>query len=565
MAGGGGGGDRSLHDTPTWAVAGVCSIFIILSILIEHAILKLGKWFQKRQKKAMIEALEKVKAELMLLGFISLMLTAGTRAIPRICISHELGRTMLPCSTTSDLAVSKEKGKEGSGDDRRKLLSFDGTGDMGSSWHRMLAGAEGGEDYCSSRGKVPLISVTGVHQLHIFVFVLAVFHIMYCVITMTLGRAKVKKWKTWESETSSEEYQFTNDPTRFRLAHQTSFVKRHSGIFAAPGIRWVVAFFRQFTGSITKVDYLTMRNGFINAHLNSNAKFDFHRYIKRCMEDDFKVVVGISFPLWIFAILFMLLNVHSKFLSFRLSPLSLYILLVVGTKLELVIMDMAQQIQERSTVVKGAPIVEPDNRYFWFNRPHWILLLLHYTLFQNAFQMAYLLWNWYEFKFNNCFRENKVAILVRVSLAIILQFICSYITFPLYSLVTQMGSNMKQAIFEEQTAKALRKWQKAAQDRKKLRQAGAKGGGGGGSVLTSGETTPSTTASPVHLLHNFNHRSTQHDIEDVPCAPYYHSDTDASEFESGGGGSDRNGHVDETRRRDEQEKINQSEFTFVQL
>ncbi|CAI0434798.1 unnamed protein product [Linum tenue] len=462
----------------------------------------------------------------MLLGFISLMLTAGTRAIPRICISHELGRTMLPCSTTSDLAVSKEKGKEGSGDDRRKLLSFDGTGDMGSSWHRMLAGAEGGEDYCSSRGKVPLISVTGVHQLHIFVFVLAVFHIMYCVITMTLGRAKVKKWKTWESETSSEEYQFTNDPTRFRLAHQTSFVKRHSGIFAAPGIRWVVAFFRQFTGSITKVDYLTMRNGFIN------------------------------------------------------------ILLVVGTKLELVIMDMAQQIQERSTVVKGAPIVEPDNRYFWFNRPHWILLLLHYTLFQNAFQMAYLLWNWYEFKFNNCFRENKVAILVRVSLAIILQFICSYITFPLYSLVTQMGSNMKQAIFEEQTAKALRKWQKAAQDRKKLRQAGgegasplssgatsprpfkfagAKGGGGGGSVLTSGETTPSTTASPVHLLHNFNHRSTQHDIEDVPCAPYYHSDTDASEFESGGGGSDRNGHVDETRRRDEQEKINQSEFTFVQL
>ncbi|CAI0434801.1 unnamed protein product [Linum tenue] len=380
MAGGGGGGDRSLHDTPTWAVAGVCSIFIILSILIEHAILKLGKWFQKRQKKAMIEALEKVKAELMLLGFISLMLTAGTRAIPRICISHELGRTMLPCSTTSDLAVSKEKGKEGSGDDRRKLLSFDGTGDMGSSWHRMLAGAEGGEDYCSSRGKVPLISVTGVHQLHIFVFVLAVFHIMYCVITMTLGRAKVKKWKTWESETSSEEYQFTNDPTRFRLAHQTSFVKRHSGIFAAPGIRWVVAFFRQFTGSITKVDYLTMRNGFIN------------------------------------------------------------ILLVVGTKLELVIMDMAQQIQERSTVVKGAPIVEPDNRYFWFNRPHWILLLLHYTLFQNAFQMAYLLWNWYEFKFNNCFRENKVAILVRVSLAIILQFICSYITFPLYSLVTQVST-----------------------------------------------------------------------------------------------------------------------------
>ncbi|CAN1781666.1 MLO protein homolog 1 [Linum perenne] len=389
MAGGeGGSGDRSLHDTPTWAVAGVCAIFIILSILLEHALLQLGKLFQKRQKRAMIDALEKVKAELMLMGFISLLLTAGTRAIPKICISPKLGRTMLPCSTgvDDDHSYKDDGGGEG---ERRKLLSFDDF--HGNSWHRMLAGAEGGADYCSSKGKVPLISVTGVHQLHIFVFVLAVFHILYCVITMTLGRAKV-------------------------------------------------AFFRQFSGSITKVDYLTMRNGFINAHLNANAKFDFHRYIKRCMEDDFKVVVGISFPLWIFAILFMLLNVHSNSSQLSTFYYLVQILLVVGTKLELVIMDMAQQIQERSTVVRGAPIVEPDNRYFWFNRPHWILLLIHYTLFQNAFQMSYVLWNWYEFKFNNCFRENTAAILVRMSLAVILQFICSYITFPLYSLVTQVST-----------------------------------------------------------------------------------------------------------------------------
>ncbi|CAN1781660.1 MLO protein homolog 1 [Linum perenne] len=357
------------------------------------------------------------------------------------------------------------------------------------------------------QGKVPLISVTGVHQLHIFVFVLAVFHILYCVITMTLGRAKV-------------------------------------------------AFFRQFSGSITKVDYLTMRNGFINAHLNANAKFDFHRYIKRCMEDDFKVVVGISFPLWIFAILFMLLNVHSNSSQLSTFYYLVQILLVVGTKLELVIMDMAQQIQERSTVVRGAPIVEPDNRYFWFNRPHWILLLIHYTLFQNAFQMSYVLWNWYEFKFNNCFRENTAAILVRMSLAVILQFICSYITFPLYSLVTQMGSNMKQAIFEEQTAKALKKWQKAAQDRKKLKQSSA-----------GGESTPSTMASPVHLLHNFKYRSNEPDIEDVPCAPCYHSDTDVSELESGGGGgsSDHNGHEPFPTTNPGRATNAPAEFTFVKL
>ena len=31
----------------------------------------------------------------------------------------------------------------------------------------------------------------GLHQLHIFIFFLAVFHVIYSAITMTLGRAKV--------------------------------------------------------------------------------------------------------------------------------------------------------------------------------------------------------------------------------------------------------------------------------------------------------------------------------------------------------------------------------------
>lgn len=47
MAGGGGAaaaaGDRSLRDTPTWAVALVCAVLLILSILIEHGIHSLSK------------------------------------------------------------------------------------------------------------------------------------------------------------------------------------------------------------------------------------------------------------------------------------------------------------------------------------------------------------------------------------------------------------------------------------------------------------------------------------------------------------------------------------------
>ncbi|CAK7345997.1 unnamed protein product [Dovyalis caffra] len=454
-------GDKTLQDTPTWAVAAVCAVFVVISVLIEHAIHSLGKWFQKRQKKAMSEALEKIKAELMLLGFISLLLTVGTRTILKICIPAKYADAMLPCKNDYEEDNYKDKnvGKGGGeydheGDSKRKLLSFAGNVAM----PRVLAAAGGGDDYCS-KDKVSLISQTGVHQLHIFLFVLAIFHVLYSVITMALGQAKMKKWKAWELETSSLEYQFTNDPTRFRLARQTSFVKRHSGISTAPGIKWIVAFFRQFTGSVTKVDYLTIRHGFINAHLAPSSKFDFHKYIKRCMEDDFKVVVEWYTFTW-------------------LTVVPLVILLLVGTKLELVIMEMAREMQDRSHVIRGAPV---------------------------------------------------------------------------------MGSHMKKAIFEEQTAKALRKWQKAAKLRHKTRKTGGEGGSSQG--FMSNDSTPSRNSSPIHLLHNY--RPSPPDVESVmSSAMSQPSDTDLSEFD----GSAHDGH--ESRKQDHhQENIeaNSADFSFARL
>ncbi|KAF5767089.1 hypothetical protein HanXRQr2_Chr14g0620291 [Helianthus annuus] len=108
------------------------------------------------------------------------------------------------------------------------------------------------------------------------------------------------------------------DPTRFRLAHETSFVKRHTGLSTKPGIRWLVAFFRQFFGSISKIDYLTIRHGFINKHCGSSSQFDFHKYIKRSMEDDFKEVLGIRShsPCLIFSFVIYIVSCHSCRLSF---------------------------------------------------------------------------------------------------------------------------------------------------------------------------------------------------------------------------------------------------------
>ncbi|KAL0284097.1 UNVERIFIED_CONTAM: MLO-like protein 2 [Sesamum angustifolium] len=103
MAGASGG--RSLEQTPTWAVAVVCFVLVAISIVIEHIIHLIGKWLQSKHKKALYEALEKLKSELMLLGFISLLLTVGQSPISNICISKSVGATWHPCS-------KKQEGKK---------------------------------------------------------------------------------------------------------------------------------------------------------------------------------------------------------------------------------------------------------------------------------------------------------------------------------------------------------------------------------------------------------------------------------------------------------------------
>ncbi|XP_030951032.1 MLO-like protein 9 [Quercus lobata] len=448
MAGGGeGGGAKELDQTPTWAVAAVCAVLIVISILLEEAIHKLGLWFQKRKKDALVEALEKIKGELMVLGFISLILTFGQTYIARICIPVDISETMLPCPFRG--------GRNEPEGGHRRLLWHE---------HRYLA-AESKGPACKA-GYVPLISVNGLHQLHIFIFFLAVFHVIYSAITMTLGRLKIRGWKVWEKEIIHEN-ETLNDPQRFRLTHETSFVRDHTSFWTKTAISfYFVCFWRQFFRSVRRADYLTMRHGFVTVHLAPGSKFDFQKYIKKSLEDDFKVVVGISPLLWASVVFFLLINVSGWQAMFCLSILPLLVILAVGTKLQGIISKMALEIKERQSVVQGIPLVQVSDSHFWFGWPQLVLYLIHFVLFQNAFEITYFFWIWYEFGLRSCFHEDFGLIILRVLLGVGVQFMCSYITLPLYALVTQMGSTMKRSIFDEQTSKALKQWHQKAVKKK---------------------------------------------------------------------------------------------------
>ncbi|KAF3954031.1 hypothetical protein ACB098_08G077200 [Castanea mollissima] len=493
MAGAAGG--RSLEETPTWAVAVVCFILVLVSIIIEHIFHLIGKWLKKKHKRALYEALEKIKSELMLLGFISLLLTVGQGPISSACVSQKIGASWHPCSKEEE-ALSQEY--QTNSTNGRRLLTVSASGE---GFRRILAGAASSTDKCAERNMVPFVSKDGIHQLHIFIFVLALFHVLYCVLTLVLGRAKMRSWKHWETETRTAEYQFSHDPERFRFARDTSFGRRHLSFWTkTPALMWIVCFFRQFVRSVPKVDYLTLRHGFIMAHLapQSHQKFNFQKYINRSLEEDFKVVVGISPPIWFLAVLFLLFNTHGLKSYLWLPIIPLIVILLVGTKLQVIITKMALRIQERGEVVKGTPVVQPGDDLFWFNHPRLILYLINFVLFQNAFQLAFFAWATYEFGLRSCFHKHTEDIVIRISMGVLIQILCSYVTLPLYALVTQMGSTMKPTIFNERVALALRNWHHSAKKHLKENK---------GSVsvtpMSSRPATPSHHLSPVHLLRNY--------------------------------------------------------------
>ncbi|XP_057542528.1 MLO-like protein 10 isoform X2 [Amaranthus tricolor] len=385
-----GNGGRKLSQTPTWSVAGVCAFIILISFLLEKALQSIGKWLTNKQKRALYEALDKIKEELMVMGFISLILTFSQGYITRICIPSRLADHMLPCET-----------ENGVSNNVHRRLTFEGVD----------------------------------HKCH-----------------------EIRSWKDWELECSSLEYELRNDPSRFRLTRQTTFVRTHDSFWTRnPFFSCVRCFFRQFFKSVSKADYITLRHGFLNSHIAPGNQFDFQQYIKRSLEDDFKVIVGVSPLLWASFVIFLLLNVKGWRALFSASMLSLVVVLAVGTKLQTILTRMALKITDKHSVIQGIPLVQGSDEYFWFSNPQFILHLLHFTLFQNAFQITYFLWILYEFGLQSCFHHERIYMMIKIPIGIVTMVLCSYSTLPLYALVTQMGSRMKKSVFDEQTSKELEK------------------------------------------------------------------------------------------------------------
>ncbi|XP_019418455.1 PREDICTED: MLO-like protein 4 isoform X2 [Lupinus angustifolius] len=449
---------RSLAETPTYSVASVITVMVFLSFLVERSIYRFGKWLKKTRRKALFASLAKIKEELMLLGLISLFLAQSARWISEICVDSSLFTSQFYTCSQQEISATNHK------------IMLQTSPPFPPSESTTVAKEVNNVAFHQCReGHEPFVSYEGLEQLHRFLFVLGITHVLYSCLAVGLAMSKIYSWRKWENQATmaadgnlqAKKIKVMRRQITF-ISHQTSHPWSRS---RNPLLIWMLCFLRQFRSSIQKSDYLALRLGFITEH-KLPLSYNFHNYMVRSMEDEFQAILGISWPLWIYAIVCIFVNIHGLNIYFWLSFIPALVVMLIGTKLQHVVSTLAIEILEQ-TGPYARTQVKPRDDLFWFKKPDILSWLIQFVMFQNAFEMASFLWTLWGFKEQSCFMRNHYMIIIRLTSGVLVQFWCSYMTVPLNVIVSQMGSRCKKALVAESVRESLHSWCKRVKQKSK--------------------------------------------------------------------------------------------------
>ncbi|KAK3000886.1 hypothetical protein RJ639_021505 [Escallonia herrerae] len=163
-------------------------------------------WLKKTRRKALFASLEKIKEGLeldilrtmpnqssgfqllMLLGLISLLLGQWARVISQICVDSSLFSTKFFICSEEDYGMVDAFSIT-------KLFSLNET-DIPPK------GISNPSSHQCGEGREPFVSYQGLEQLHRFLFVLGMTHVLYSCIAVGLAMSKVYSWGKWEDQAS---------------------------------------------------------------------------------------------------------------------------------------------------------------------------------------------------------------------------------------------------------------------------------------------------------------------------------------------------------------------------
>ncbi|XP_050375205.1 MLO-like protein 4 [Argentina anserina] len=445
---------RSLEGTPTWTVATVITVMVVLGFFFHSALKHFGKWLDKTKRKSILSALEKIQEELMLFGLMSLLMGHWIVFVAKICVkssSPAFSSRFFPCALEKEISETQ-------------YVLSSSPNYLNKSVSRVEV-EENLHDYCP-KDHESFASQESLEQLHRLIFVLGMTHVLYSIFAIVLAMIKIYSWRTWENEAKAKAIQsLEENPEGKQIRRLSTFIVHHASHPWSQHkfLVWLLCFSRQFWSSINRPSYMALRFGFITTH-QLPLIYDFHNYMIRSMEEEFRDIVGISIPLWIYAICCIMLDFHGSNLYFWLSFLPAILILLIGTKLHRIVVKLAVEIMEVSPYMENHQFKLRDE-LFWFKRPWLLLRLIQLISFQNAFEMATFLWSLWEIKHPSCFMDNRTFLVIRLTFGVVSQFWCSFITFPLYVIITQMGSRFKKAVVSENVRHSLYGWKRRVKAR----------------------------------------------------------------------------------------------------
>ncbi|KAH9751362.1 MLO-like protein 4 [Citrus sinensis] len=375
--------------------------------------------------------------ELMLLGLISLLLAQWARWISEICVNSSLFSSKFYTCSEDDNGI------------HQKMLSKSSFLFLNESDVPPKGIINNHKSHQCGEGHEPFVSLEGLEQLHRFLFVLGITHVLYSCLAVGLAMSKIYSWRKWENQARISAVADSNMQAKKNkvMRRQTTFVFHHT---SHPWSRSPVLIWMKHKLPLS---------------------YNFHNYIVRSMEDEFHGILGISYPLWGYAILCIFVNIHGLNIYFWLSFIPAILVMVVGTKLQHVVSSLALEIMEQTGPSVGTQ-VKPRDDLFWFRKPEILLRLIQFIIFQNAFEMATFIWSLIEQNIAIVSTYNNLAFNTITHNTsdiawILVQFWCSYSTVPLNVIVTKMGSRWKKALVAESVRESLHSWCKRVKERSK--------------------------------------------------------------------------------------------------
>ncbi|KAI3665365.1 hypothetical protein L6452_43989 [Arctium lappa] len=195
---------KSLVETPTWAVASVVSVMVLVGFFINAALRHSEKWLYKTKRKALIAALDKIKEELMLFAVLSLLMGHWIIYAAKICVkSSAISSRFYPCSIEKSFVDPLHH--------QIPLHIY-----SNSSVSRQLLSQKHSE--ICPEGSSSFASKESLEQLHRFLFVLGVTHVSYSFFAIALAMIKIYSWRIWENQA---EAMATPGPQVIKLAVET--------------------------------------------------------------------------------------------------------------------------------------------------------------------------------------------------------------------------------------------------------------------------------------------------------------------------------------------------------